>query len=42
MVKLCLKEKVQVAVLKGHHIFFVTEAEKIIGREPPKGLFSQN
>ena len=42
LVKECCKQNVKVAVLKGNHIFLIGEAIKIVGREPPKELFSQN
>jgi predicted nuclease of predicted toxin-antitoxin system len=42
MVKRCLDRRAHVAVLKGNHIFFIESAARIIGREPPKELFSQN
>jgi rRNA-processing protein FCF1 len=41
-VKLCLNKRIKVAVLKGNHIFFVEKALKIVGRDPPRELFSQN
>jgi predicted nuclease of predicted toxin-antitoxin system len=41
-VKLCLDKSARVAVLKGNRIFFIEKAVKIIGRDPPRELFSQN
>jgi predicted nuclease of predicted toxin-antitoxin system len=42
LVKLCCDKNAKVAVLKGNHIFFIEKATKIIGRDPPRELFSQN
>ena len=42
MVNLCLGKKVPVAVLKGADLFFVGSAKTIIGRKPPREIFSQN
>ncbi len=42
MVRSCLERGVAVAVLKGNHIFLIERALKIIGRDPPREIFSQN
>jgi rRNA-processing protein FCF1 len=42
LVRLACEKGAKVAVLKGNHIFFIDRAMKIIGRDPPKELFSQN
>ena len=42
LVRLACEKNARVAVLKGNQIFFIEKALKIIGRDPPKELFSQN
>jgi predicted nuclease of predicted toxin-antitoxin system len=42
LVRLCCENNIPVAVLKGNHVFPIKTAIKIIGRDPPKELFSQN
>jgi rRNA-processing protein FCF1 len=42
MVKLCLEKKVPVVVLKGADIFTIAGVTRIVGREPPREIFSQN
>jgi rRNA-processing protein FCF1 len=42
LVRLACEKGAKIAVLKGNHVFFIERALKIIGRDPPKEIFSQN